>query len=135
MKEPEGSRKPQENLQNQITYAHRGSQTLNYQPENIHGPDLGHTHICNSCVACSSCGISGSRSRCCLTLLPAFGSLLPTWAACLASIRKRCAQAYYNLIHQDGLIIIRGLPFSEERGHRGKKVRGRDREERRGGKF
>ena len=37
LKEPEGSRTPQENLQNQLTWAHRGSEKPNCQPEGVMG--------------------------------------------------------------------------------------------------
>jgi hypothetical protein len=39
--EPKGSRTPQENVQNQLTWAHEGSQRLNHQPTSMHVIDLG----------------------------------------------------------------------------------------------
>ena len=40
--------------------------------------------------------------------------------------RRRCAQFYYSLIYEDGMISTRGLPFSEQKGreHRGGKEGG-----------
>ena len=57
LKESEGSRTPQECLQEQLTWAHRGLSRLNCQPESMLGMDLGPQHICNMCAAVSSCGI------------------------------------------------------------------------------
>ena len=37
LKEPERSRTQQENLQNQLTWAHPGSQRLNHKAEGMHG--------------------------------------------------------------------------------------------------
>jgi hypothetical protein len=49
---PEGPRIPQEDLQNQLAWAHGGLQKLNHQPKSIHGLDLApyhpphiHTHM------------------------------------------------------------------------------------------
>jgi hypothetical protein len=53
MREPERSRTPQENLQNQLTWAHGGSQRLSHQPKSMHGLDLGPLHIWNRCAAVS----------------------------------------------------------------------------------
>jgi hypothetical protein len=55
-KEPERSKTPKENIWNQLTWAHRGSQNLNWQTECMHGMDRGPLHMCNSCEAKSSCG-------------------------------------------------------------------------------
>ena len=57
LKNPERPRTPQENLQSQLTWAHRGSQRLNCQPESVHGMDLGPLYICKSYAAGSTCGL------------------------------------------------------------------------------
>jgi hypothetical protein len=64
------SRTPQENLQNQLTWVHRGSQTLTCQPESMHGMDLGPLHIGNNCAAGTLLlyVTSNSRIRGCLGL-------------------------------------------------------------------
>jgi hypothetical protein len=33
-----------------------------------------------------------------------------------SSLNRRCTQSYYNLINQEGLISVGGLPFAEEKG-------------------
>lgn len=38
--EPEGSRIPEENIQNELTLDHRDSQRLKCQPDNMHGTEL-----------------------------------------------------------------------------------------------
>jgi hypothetical protein len=63
---PEGSRTPEENLQNQLTRARRSSQRLNRQLESMHGMDLDSLHICNCCTAESLCGTPNSGSMGCL---------------------------------------------------------------------
>lgn len=57
------SRAPQQNLQNQLTWAYRGSQRRNLQPGSLHGSALGPLHIYNSCVGGSSCGTPNNRNR------------------------------------------------------------------------
>jgi hypothetical protein len=39
------------NVQNQLTWVHRGSQRGNYQPRSLHGTDLDPLHMYYSCVA------------------------------------------------------------------------------------
>jgi hypothetical protein len=70
LKEPEESRTPQENLQNQVTSGLR-DWTAN-QPGSLHRTDLGPLHLCYSCVAWYSCGAPNSGSRGChwLNCLP-----------------------------------------------------------------
>ena len=63
LKEPEVSRTLQENLQNRLTWAHRGSKRLNCQPENMKGMNLGALYICNSCVAESSCRTLNAKAE------------------------------------------------------------------------
>ena len=83
LQEPERSSTETRNLQNQLTRAHRDSQSLSHQPESMHGTDLSPLHICNSCVAWFSYGTpiirvwEGSRGclwLCCLLLLPHLAS-------------------------------------------------------------
>jgi hypothetical protein len=89
LKEPEESKTPQENLENQLTWAHRDSQRLNHQPESIRGMDLGPLHICNKCENWSSYGTCNIRSRGCLWLycLP-LDSFPLTGMPCLRSIEE-----------------------------------------------
>ena len=66
---------PQENPQNQLTWAHRGPQRLNPQPGSLRETDLGPLYICDSCVAWASCGLS------CFLLCSGYGGfLLPSFA-------------------------------------------------------
>lgn len=44
------------NPQNQLTWAHRSSRRLNCQSGSLHGTNLEPLHVCNGCVAWSSCG-------------------------------------------------------------------------------
>lgn len=46
----------------QLTWAHRGLQKLNQQPNSMHGMDLVLLQICNICTSLSSCETSNSRS-------------------------------------------------------------------------
>ena len=50
LQDPEGSRTPQGNSQNQLTRAPRGSQRLNQQPGSLHRTDLDTLQIRYSCV-------------------------------------------------------------------------------------
>lgn len=50
----------QDNPQNQLTWAHRGSQGLNQQPGSLHGIDIGPLHMCLGCAAWSSSGTPNS---------------------------------------------------------------------------
>jgi hypothetical protein len=61
-----GDRIQQENPQNQLTRAHRDSQTLNRQFGSLHRTDLGPRHMCYGCIAWSSFGTLNSGSRACL---------------------------------------------------------------------
>ena len=47
LEEPKGLRLPQEDLQNQLSWAHRDPQRLNHQPDSKHGTDVDSMHICN----------------------------------------------------------------------------------------
>lgn len=53
---PKGSRTLWENPQQTLSWAHRVSHSLNWQPQSLHGTDLGALHICYSCIVWSSCG-------------------------------------------------------------------------------
>ena len=54
----EGSGTPQENLHNQVAWAHEGSQRLNHQSKSMHGLHIDPLPICSRCAAWSSCGFS-----------------------------------------------------------------------------
>lgn len=55
---PPGAKGPQ----NQLTWAHRGSQRWNQLSKSLYGSNLGSLHICYGCVAWCSCGTPTSKS-------------------------------------------------------------------------
>jgi hypothetical protein len=65
LRELEGSRTSQGNLQSQLAWAHGGSQRLKHQPKNTEGLDPGPLHICR-CAAWFSCGVPNNWSGGCL---------------------------------------------------------------------
>jgi hypothetical protein len=69
----------QENPQNQLTWAHSGSQRLSSQPENRHGMELGLLRVYTSCAAGSSCGTH--KARVAPDYIASFGFPSPHWAA------------------------------------------------------
>lgn len=73
LREPVVSGIPQEDLENQLTWAHGGSQRLNHQPENMQGLGLYPLYIGNRYTAWSSYGSFNDWSEdypwlCCLPL-------------------------------------------------------------------
>ena len=64
---------PQENAQNQLILADRGSQGLNHQPESKNEGDLGPQNIFKTCVVWSSDGTPNSGTMDC----PDFRTLSP----------------------------------------------------------
>ena len=79
-KEPERSRTMQENPQNQLTWAHRGSQRLNRESRSLYRSDLGPLYICYTFVAWSSCATPNGRIR--DDAFACFGNpCLPNWVA------------------------------------------------------
>jgi hypothetical protein len=124
-KESERSRAPPENLQNQLPWAHRGSQKLNHQAESTHGTDLVPLYIW---TAWSSCGTSNSRSRgclwlCCLALDP---FPLTGWP-CLTSVEEDALSTTTTWYTKTGC-----YPWEASTSLRRKEHRGRG-GERRGG--
>ena len=77
----EGSGTPQENLQNQLTWAHEGSQRLNHPWKSMHGLHIDILPLRSRCAAWSSYGFSKNWSEDCYTLLDAFGFLSVSRAA------------------------------------------------------
>ena len=63
VKEPAGSRTPQENPQNQQTWTHGCSLRLNHQSGSLHWSNLGPLHICYSCVTWCFCGTRNRGSE------------------------------------------------------------------------
>ena len=72
-------------LQNQLTYAHRVPQRLNYQTQSMHRMDLGPLHIPNSWQLGLHVGLLTAEREMYLTLWLAF-TFLPNWLLCLVSI-------------------------------------------------
>lgn len=64
----EGSGTPQENLKNQQTWAHEGTQRLNHQSKCMHGLHIDPLPICSRYADCSSCGFPKNWSEDCFTL-------------------------------------------------------------------
>lgn len=68
----------------QVTWAHRGSQNLNCQPNGIHETEQGPLHICKSCVGGFSCGTlkagtgAISENTACLWILSSNWTALPS---------------------------------------------------------
>lgn len=94
LQKPEGSRTIQENPKNHLTWAHRNSQRLNWQPRSLHGTDLESLNICYSCITWSSFVSPFSWNRGCLCLFCWFlghyssywftlANLPATWSAML----------------------------------------------------
>lgn len=57
--------------------SHRNSESLNQQPGNLPGTDLGPLHICDSCKAGSTCRTSNNGSRGCPQALIGSSDLIP----------------------------------------------------------
>ena len=84
-----GVRKPQEDLQSQIVWAHGRTQRLNHQPNTMHGLDLEVLTVCSRCASWSLCGspnncsgaVSDLASVTCLWIsFPLLGCLVcPQW--------------------------------------------------------
>lgn len=75
-----------------------------------------HTHMYR-CTAWSSCGISNSRRRGCLSLC-CLWIPFPYWMALSSLYRWTCALSYYNFMCQGGLISMGSLTIFEEEGKR-----------------
>jgi hypothetical protein len=60
MRESEGSRTLEGDLQSELTWAHWDSQRLNHQPKSMQG-----LYICGRVAACSSCGSPKNWCRSC----------------------------------------------------------------------
>jgi hypothetical protein len=120
--------KAQENPQNQLIWACRGSQRLNRQRGRLHGTDLGPPHICYSCVAWSSCSIPNSGSRDCLWLccLP-LGPFPHTGLPCQSLIGEEVSRVTATWYARAGWYPREACPFlkrneremNEERGNLG----------------
>jgi hypothetical protein len=86
MRESEGSRTLQEDLQSQLTWVHGGSQRWNHQAKSMHGLELGLLHIFRRCAALSPHGFPNNWAVCLCSLpldpFPLAGLL------CLASVKK-----------------------------------------------
>ena len=84
--EPEGPRTPQEDIQSQLTWDHRNSQSLGHQPGSMQELDLYPQHICRKYPTWSLCVSPKKWNGSCLCLyplpldsLPLLG--LPGWAS------------------------------------------------------
>jgi hypothetical protein len=89
LKDPERSRTLHKNLQNQVTWNHRGPQRLNQQSKSMQGMDLGLINMCSRCLAWLLCGNCNSRSRACFWLCCKLKDRNPcpiTGLPCLASV-------------------------------------------------
>jgi hypothetical protein len=87
MSEPEKSRIPEEDLQNQLIWAHGGSQRLNHQPRSMPGLDLDHLDMCSRFASCSSCESLNNRGRDCLCCGP-LNHFSIAGLPCLASVEE-----------------------------------------------
>lgn len=61
-----GSRMSQENPQNQLSRAHRGSPRLKQESWNLYRSAIGLLTVCYGCVSWSSLGTPNSKSEVCL---------------------------------------------------------------------
>jgi hypothetical protein len=103
--------------QNQLTWAHKGSQKLSHQPGSLHGPDLGPAPVCYSCIACLLVGLlTLGLQKQSLTLLPAFWTLPPYWFDLSSLNRRSGAWSYCNLKCYGWLISIESGLFLKRKG-------------------
>lgn len=81
---------------------------------------LGTLHIFSICAAWSSCETPNCGSKAVCDPSAALWCFSSYWAALSGLKRRGCPASYCNLICEDWLISVEGLPISEEKQRRDK---------------